>query len=720
MATISKVNAKFIAKNPPTEQTDTKIRVYFGVFFDGTSNNMIQGEMAREYRENHKNDNIDGKEPNWWEQHIGQGRHSYEINDLTNKEAEELDEEKNVGEMPNGKGYSNVAILHSKYQGTNQGSEGPDVKDYIYKIYVEGSGANDIKEFKTGAGINGLGFGLGKTGVVALVSKAVKAVDMKLKAFGACKDVEVHFDIFGFSRGSACARLFAYLIAREKGDKLEKREYEFGKYYCKTLYNSNEKRLDKFLSGFEYKEKPQLNGKSTTIDFLGIYDTVVSIGLLRRKKKETKSNNYIDFEDNSVNPLKVPISANPDFWGNYHDLNVQEYGMFSPTLREGKINTFHICAMDEYRENFALTDIGEEVPENGLEIYLPGCHSDIGGGYICGAEDRTVLNKFPFQSLLKKENFDKNFRTIEDRKGLHPVQIYTIHPENGTGPAFVGWKTMQKLGWIPDFLNMSGTNFCTKEGPFIWRKKSRIEIKLAGDRHLLGNLIVHKFDWSEEKRKWIGTKSEEDLKAFLEKKEKDIVAIKGFLCYYEKTFKKQEGVQGNSTKGYVVNKGGEGEEVICEFQENSARFGMTRKVPLFFSNVPLHLMVNRSHKVVGRDLFKEELSKNEEFYCVPIGLGDFYNKINEYVEAPSNCKVRKWFYPGDCFDSLDYQKIRRNYLHFTSEQNIGLSRLWDVPNEHITKEDGYTLSDDKIMTRIIYHGDKDNYGNMRYMHQQKK
>ena len=57
MATISQVNADFIAKNPPAEQKDTEIRVYFGVFFDGISNNMIQGETARKFRKDHKKNN---------------------------------------------------------------------------------------------------------------------------------------------------------------------------------------------------------------------------------------------------------------------------------------------------------------------------------------------------------------------------------------------------------------------------------------------------------------------------------------------------------------------------------------------------------------------------------------------------------------------------------------------------------------------------------------
>lgn len=47
-----------------------------------------------------------------------------------------------------------------------------------------------------------------------------------------------------------------------------------------------------------------------------------------------------------------------------------------------------LAAGDEHRENFRLTNINSAKRQNkGLEIFLPGVHSDIGGGYLDGAED---------------------------------------------------------------------------------------------------------------------------------------------------------------------------------------------------------------------------------------------------------------------------------------------------------------------------------------------
>lgn len=47
-----------------------------------------------------------------------------------------------------------------------------------------------------------------------------------------------------------------------------------------------------------------------------------------------------------------------------------------------------LAAGDEHRANFRLTDINSAKRQNkGLEIFLPGVHSDIGGGYLDGASE---------------------------------------------------------------------------------------------------------------------------------------------------------------------------------------------------------------------------------------------------------------------------------------------------------------------------------------------
>jgi hypothetical protein len=56
------------------------------------------------------------------------------------------------------------------------------------------------------------------------------------------------------------------------------------------------------------------------------------------------------------------------------------------------LNVMQLAAADEYRENFSSTTISSAVRQGkakGFEIRLPGAHSDIGGGYSSGPEERT-------------------------------------------------------------------------------------------------------------------------------------------------------------------------------------------------------------------------------------------------------------------------------------------------------------------------------------------
>lgn len=374
--TISEVNANNPVKQDSDNTDQIPITLYFGVFFDGTNNNMVQAETARELRKKY------GEKDNLYDTKTMRLDEVNVVKDNDNRETTK---------------YSNIAILHSYYVGISEeeikNRENKPEKIKVYKIYVEGAGANDINCIWNGKPIVGLGFGLGKTGVTALVSKAVRAIKVILEGYTCHRDmISLKFDIFGFSRGAACARLFSYLIARGNEETLPSgREKEFGKYFAKEYYI--EGRLE-FLKKEEWKE--------VSIDFLGIYDTVVSIGFLRRKKEE---NGVLKDE---VNGLSTAFAFNDEFKENFHDLNVREYGQYSPQMKDTVKNCLHIGAMDEFRENFAFTSLGKDVPINSLEVLLPGCHSDIGGGYIDSNSSTVNFKDFKTLQYYIKDPQNKN------------------------------------------------------------------------------------------------------------------------------------------------------------------------------------------------------------------------------------------------------------------------------------------------------------------------
>lgn len=103
--------------------------------------------------------------------------------------------------------------------------------------------------------------------------------------------------------------------------------------------------------------------KKIVFNFVGLYDTVASYGIVH-------SNDTTDLGLDSIKKAYFILQ---------------------------------LCADDEYRSNFRLTNINS-TGTKGLSLTLPGVHSDIGGSYINGAIETTTV----FKGLkLQCENMKK-------------------------------------------------------------------------------------------------------------------------------------------------------------------------------------------------------------------------------------------------------------------------------------------------------------------------
>ncbi len=407
---MNEIGAKEKDKSKKDETANVEIELHVGVFFDGTNNNANTNEFL-----------------DWFKfTSVVEKNHA-----LKNTiQFGDVSKEKQFEKAPTKyRKNSNPAILSSLFYAKASNEKNQSETKKFLHIYIEGSGANGFQADNSvvdfiinGKAVKGLGFGVGPTGVVAKVCKAIKYIGQRVekeagKAFVTIKDI--HFYVFGFSRGSTSARLFSYIVARNAGDnvgKLKKAEgglikrnaeKEFDKYLTKKYFKKGEV---KFLS--EYKGK-------MTVDFLGIYDTVSAIGFLQE-------------ENGDVNFLRNFFLTDKDFWDNFHRENVDCYGLYSPTLAH-VLNTCHICALDEFRANFALSDIGKAADDN-IELFLPGCHSDIGGGYT--------------------QNDDAELKTLNFFDDKHRTRMCIHHPTN-TGS--IVWKeltgdlqVLKDLGWVDE------------------------------------------------------------------------------------------------------------------------------------------------------------------------------------------------------------------------------------------------------------------------------
>lgn len=253
-------------------------------------------------------------------------------------------------------------------------------RPHVINLYTDGSGietrteSDDASapvpgwEYHADNGI-GSGLGMGGTGAKAKLERMLEHVQTALASYvgKGNNPQQLVFNVYGFSRGAATARMFCKRIFTDRGTPEVKKFVELTKY-------------------------------DVVFDFVGLFDTVSSIG----------TNHDNDVEDDG------------------QELNFKEI--------DGT-KVVHIAAGDEYRQKFNLTSIGQSVRAGvGLEFIIPGCHTDIGDGlstlgevgkdrvtwYITGQNDENQVvltkdrHKLPqFGSPRERRREPARYRDIE-------------------------------------------------------------------------------------------------------------------------------------------------------------------------------------------------------------------------------------------------------------------------------------------------------------------
>lgn len=253
-----------------------------------------------------------------------------------------------------GNDITNISKLSELYPLSN-GLEGKrQNKLALRKLYIDGIGTRPGEKDS----LIGSGTGRGDTGVLGRVQQAFEYLDALvggvIQENPGSKITSLVFDTFGFSRGAAAARHFANEIARGSLGPLNQ-----------ILLNHK----NGFSGDFQGQYKHDID-----MGFIGLFDTVASVAGLGN----------LGNIKSSVTPglrLHLPRSQ------------------FSN-------NVVHLVARDEYRANFALS----QVQPDHLEIALPGAHSDIGGGYLLEAQERVLVS--PMQGLTVVRGTDVSTTSI--------------------------------------------------------------------------------------------------------------------------------------------------------------------------------------------------------------------------------------------------------------------------------------------------------------------
>ena len=277
----------------------------------------------------------------------------------------------------------------------------PDAEHQL-KVYIEGIGTENNEKDDS---FKGPGFGVGDRGIMAKVTKgcqeAAKVVASKYKG----KNIDIlEVNVFGFSRGAAAARHFISVATTsiyEEGPslingKIAVHHRPYDEESSLFLINETPDNIS-FIKQYGYfgacliKENLQI--KKIEFNFAGLYDTVASYGVNHRGK------NLIDSDAKQLN-----LDA----------------------VKKCKF-TLQLASRDEYRENFSLTNINS-CGLNGLQLTLPGVHSDVGGGYVDGAQEEVFLYKKNYYDTAYslEKTIVKNFQQILIDEGWFTANELTI------------------------------------------------------------------------------------------------------------------------------------------------------------------------------------------------------------------------------------------------------------------------------------------------------
>ncbi|MCC8145502.1 MAG: DUF2235 domain-containing protein [Parabacteroides sp.] len=301
------------------------------------ANRECENDLPEETVNNRSNDTIDLTIGVFFD---GTKNNKYNI-DYTHKGGKEIDDSYRSS-------YTNVATMWNGYDSKNP--------PLIAKVYVEGIGTvspigNNSSKSKDEEGltssqkkddtIQGSGFGYGSNGINAKIERGCKLIAAKVNQLlmqKECKPATIRtlfIDVFGFSRGAAAARSFASRLIKNVGSINEKKKV------CLKAHLTH----------------PKLANVKFEVRFMGLFDTVSSY-----------NNGF---------------SLSPDFSNDVEELAL--------TIPKEVKQVVQLAAADEYRKNFALTNI-QSAGSSGMEIVLPGAHSDIGGGYPPNEAENIYMN----------------------------------------------------------------------------------------------------------------------------------------------------------------------------------------------------------------------------------------------------------------------------------------------------------------------------------------
>jgi hypothetical protein len=413
----------------------TEKELTFGLFFDGTLNNLENTKLRKKYRDegfmnNEKKDDYSFDEAG--EKSRKEARNQ-EYNNYLNRDYLGYSAEK-IKYLE----ASNRSFMDSLGVDNSFGNDYTNVArmsmccNLDYTIYIEGMGTNDNARDVD----QGFQYGAGITGIRAKVRKACELLADKIYKVTINSDTkivtQVTVDVFGFSRGAASARNFVYEITKKPYGLTKTGEYDenkISKDIRNTLNPQKQQNVPKSQNrefgndsgmasmpkgGFQAIDLKPKNMKPIysmrDSDGKPVDSSLIKNGEMPKMGHLGYSLLELGLDPELLEELKVAVR----FVGLYDTVSSYEEdgdgtlkekdggtlikgaehlhkSKFKNDVEQLQLNELdkvqkivHFTAKDEHRENFDLT----RVPLNAcvIEKNLPGVHCDIGGAYENGEE----------------------------------------------------------------------------------------------------------------------------------------------------------------------------------------------------------------------------------------------------------------------------------------------------------------------------------------------
>lgn len=389
-------------KSPQQPQLSKKI-IHIGVFFDGTNNNKYQVAMGKYFRmkANQTSDSTTAKY-----------NLSFGYTDSKDKWfVEDSIHSTDIFQAP--KNFSFINQVEKERQGLD-----------LYRSIIQAYKDGDSEKIKTGEGAQSQGVDTYTNVAILEALYAPKTINISdyypLYIEGAGTDMDL------LDSGSSSAELLGLVNGTGLTGVNAKVQKAINavrnicyRYTSQPLIESIELHICTYgfsrgatearMFSFHTRDKNDLCGAISNkvsrvdLDFVGLFDTVSSVGT--------------DFSDDVV-------SLN--LWGINHAKSV-----------------LHLCAMDEFRENFALTDIENCISSCGTELFMPGCHTDVGGGFSIGLESSSV------KITTQIDDIGINYLTFPPSSYVKSSEHHLMHL-NGPRSNIIklGVDTLNDMGWI--------------------------------------------------------------------------------------------------------------------------------------------------------------------------------------------------------------------------------------------------------------------------------